>query len=245
MQKTTSAILAITIAAVLVSFMATNSMLPTTFVIAQGTALQKPSDSIGYLGHVTYIVRGPDGNIKSYAQTDNSRTVTGVLCGLNALFQPSVTNPAAGGGNATTCDIGRVSQFTGYNYVGLINGSTSTAITLNGSDTYTTSKLGGSRSGGVACACQGLIPGTAAANEGAPKLSTVAAGSTYNGITITSPAFAFTNLKAAGTTIRGSVLLNATGAAYTPSMFAENALSPTVTVGSGDTLTVTWNVSLS
>jgi hypothetical protein len=239
----TSAILAMTIAAVLVSYMATNSMLPTTFVIAQGTVLQKPSDSVGYLGHVTYIVRGSDGNIKSYVQTDNSRTVTGVLCGLNALFQPTVAKPAAGGGNTTTCDIGRISQFNGYNVVGLINGSTTTAISLNGSDTYTTSKFNGARSGSTTCNCQGIIPVTAGTNVGAPALGTVTAGSTYNGITITSPAFAFSNLKAAGTTIRGSVLLNATTG--TPSMFAENQLSPTVTVASGDTLTVTWNVSLS
>ena len=241
MQKMTSAILAITVAAVLVSYMATNSMLPTTFVIAQGTALQKPSDSIGYLGHVTYIVRGPDGNIKSYAQTDNQRTVTGVLCGLNALFQPSVVKPAAGGGNATTCDLGRVSQFTGYSVVGLINGSgtiTGGSGQGNGSDTYTTSKIGGTR----ASSADGIIT-VGLTNEGSPAAGTVAAGGTYNGITITSPAFAFTNLKAAGTTIRGSVLLNATSGI--PSMFAENQLSPTVSVGSGDTLTVTWNVSLS
>ncbi|MGI0070030.1 MAG: hypothetical protein ACREAN_07235, partial [Nitrosopumilaceae archaeon] len=217
------------------------SMLSTTFMIAQESVTPKLSDPVGYLGHVTYVVRGPDGNIKSYVQTDNSRTVTGQLCGLNALFQPTAIKPAAGGGNTTTCDIGRISQFNGYNVIGLINGSST--ITLNGSDTYTTSKLGCTTTC-RASANDGIIPVTAAANEGAPALGTVAAGSTYNSITITSPSFTFSNLKAAGTTIRGSVLLNATSGTA-PSIFAENQASPVVTVGSGDTLTVTWNVSLS
>lgn len=241
MRRITTAIPAITVAGVLVSFLVTNSMIPTTFMIAQSKPTSSLSDSGGVLGHVTYVVRGPDGHIKAYAQTDNTRTVRGINCVFNAVFSPSTVNFTAGnasGSGKSSCDLGRIGSFTGYTVIGLINGSGT--VTLNGSDTYTLSKIGGIR----ASSKDGLIPVTAAANEGAPAAaSSVAATSgVYNGVTITSPAFAFSNLASAGTTVRGSMLLNATGG--TPSVFAENVLSPTVTVGSGDTLTVTWSITL-
>jgi hypothetical protein len=235
MQRITTAILAISIAAITVSFLATNSMLPTAFMIAQDTPTPKTSDSVGYLGHVIYVVKGPDGNIKSYVQTDNTRTVTGITCGLNALFFPSTYGITTGN---TTCTVGRIASggtFTGFNVIGLVNGTAGTTMTVNGSDTFATTKIGGTRTNSA----DGIIM---TANQGQPAVGTFG-GSTYQSITITSPAFGFTGDRTAGTLIRGAVLLNATSG--TPTMFAENFLSPTVTVGSADTLTVTWTITLS
>jgi hypothetical protein len=243
MNQKTSAILSISIAAVIVASLVTSGMLPTTFMIAQSTPISSPSDSTGYLGHVTYVVRDVSGNIKSYAQTDNTRTVQGINCAQQILFAPQGQVVNTNGTNVCTGLTTRGSAgFNGYNVVGLINGSSTSAITLNGSDTYTLSVAGGTRAGGTN---QGIIPTTANANGGKPQVGTVAGTSTYNQITITSPAFAFSQLRTSGTVIRGSVLLNATsGSGSAVSMFAENQLSPTVSVGSSDTLTVTWTITL-
>jgi hypothetical protein len=243
MQKTTTAILAISIAAITVSFIAANGMLPTTFMVAQSNHPPSISDKSGMLGHVTYVVRGPDGNIKAYAQTDNTRTVQGINCAQQILF--NTNNGQALNTNGTNVcsgmNIRGSSGFNGFNVIGLVNGSTTSAITLNGSDTATLSKIGGTR----ASSKGGLIL-TATANEGGPKIGTVAGTSTYNQITITSPAFAFSNLASAGTNIRGSFLMNNTSSTDTlDATFAENTFSGGgVAVGNGDTLTVTWTITL-
>ncbi len=240
MQRITTAILAASIAAITVSFLAANSMLPTTFMIAQSNQPPSIYDKSGMLGHVTYVVKGPDGHIKSYAQTDNIRTIQGINCAQQILFgtQGQVINTNSSNvcnGLTTRGSAG----FNGFNVIGLVNGSGT--MTLNGSDTATTSKIGGTR----ASSKDGLIL-TATANEGGPKVGTVAGTGTYNQITVTSPAFAFTNLASAGTTIRGSFLMNNTSSTDTlDATFAENTFSGgAVTVGSGDTLTVTWTITL-
>ncbi len=235
MQRITTVILAVSIAAITVSFLAANSMLPTTFMIAQSNQPPSIYDKSKILGHVTYVVRGPDGNIKSYAQTDNQEQVMGKTCAINAMFSPSTTSLTTGN---TTCSLGRVSAFTGFNVIGLFNG-TGTLI-LNGSDTYAKSKI---NSGFVQSSSKdGLIPTTAGSNQGAPVAGTVS-GSAYNSITISSGSIAFTNLSSSGTTIRGSALLNSTSG--TPTMFAENTFgSGSVSVGNQDTLTVTWTITL-
>jgi hypothetical protein len=227
-------------------------MLPTTFMIAQSNP-PSISDNGGILGHVTYVVRGPDGHIKEYAQTDNMRTVQGINCAEQIMFNGLSTGSINTNGTNACGFQGSPSitsaKFNGFRFIGLINGTgTYTAANLNGSDTYAQSKVAGTR----ASSADGIIP-VGLTNRGSPLNSTVAGVTTcsgnpcntpgtYNGVTITSPAFTFSGMGTTST-IRGSVLLNATSG--TPAMFAENFLSPTVTVGPADTLTVTWNIQLS
>jgi len=253
MQKITTAILAITLAAITVSFIAANGMLPTTFMIAQSNQLPGINEKTGMLGHVTYVVRGPDGNIKSYAQTDNDRTVQGINCAEQVLFAPTgqVLNT-----NGSAICLGLTPRgtagFNGFNVIGLVNGSSTAAMIKNGSDTVALSRIGGARA-----SVAGGLEITGSTNQGGPLLGTVAgatgcagnpAPGCYNQITITSPAYSFTSLKAAGTNIRGSMLLNTTsinGAGTNANVFAENTFSGGgVAVGSGDTLTVTWTITL-
>ena len=249
MQKTTTAILAISIAAITVSFIAANGMLPTTFMIAQSNPQPGISDTRGMLGHVTYVVRGPDGVIKAYAQTDNTRTVQGINCAEQILFNTNNGQPLNTNGTnvCSGMDLRGSSGFNGFNVIGLVNGSTTAAITLNGSDTATTSSPGGSHDANPTNS--GLIL-TATANEGGPKVGTVAKVDTtnanFNKITITSQPFAFSNLASTGTNIRGSFLMNNTSpTASTDATFAENTFTGGgVAVGSGDTLTVTWTITL-
>ncbi|HWY35771.1 MAG TPA: hypothetical protein VNX68_14090 [Nitrosopumilaceae archaeon] len=241
MQKTTTAILAISIAAITVSFIAANGMLPTTFLIAQSNQPPNINDKSVMLGHVTYVVKDPNGHIKAYAQTDNSRTVEGVNCAEQILFNPNNGQKLVTNNTNSACpgmDVRSSTGFNGFNVIGILNGSSTTGMVLNGSDNISTSKIGGSRTG----ANYGII---VTANQGASVQGTVAGTATYNQITITSPAFTFTGDKAAGTNIRGSFLLNNTGSGANVATFAENTFTGGgVAVASGDTLTVTWTITL-
>jgi hypothetical protein len=243
MQKTTTAILAISIAAITVSFIAANGMLPTTFLIAQSNQQPGIYDKSGMLGHVTYVVRGPDGHITAYAQTDNMRTVQGINCAQQILFNTNNGGPLNTNGTnvCNGMDVRAPAGFNGFNVIGLVNGSSTVAMLPNGSDTATLSKIGGAHA-----SSKGGLELTATANEGGPKVGTVAGTGAYNIITITSPAFAFSNLAAAGTNIRGSFLMNNTSSTDTlDSTFAENTFTGGgVAVASGDTLTVTWTITL-
>jgi len=73
-------ILGIALATILGVYAITTSG-PTTF------SMQSAHDTMPYLmGHVTMEVRGSDGNIKYYYQTDNIVTNQGLECALDVLF---------------------------------------------------------------------------------------------------------------------------------------------------------------
>lgn len=195
-----------------------------------------------YHGVVTYVGKHADGTTFLIAQSHNTRTVQGINCAEQILFNGLSTGKIDTNGT-NVCKVlpagGGVSsaKFNGFRYIGLINGSSTTAATMNGSDTYTTSVIGGSRA-----SSHGGIITVGLTNQGSPLNSTVAGTATYNQITITSPAFTFTGDAAAGTIIRGAVLLNATSG--TPAMFAENGFTG-VSLASSDTITITWTITLS
>ena len=138
MQKTTTVILLLSIVAIAGTFLVSYGMLPTTFVMAKQATILQPSESPLYLGHVTYTVSGPDGHIKAYVQSDNTRTVQGINFAEQVLFgtQGQVIN--TNGSNVCNGMTSRGSTgFNGFNVVGLINGSGT--VTLNGSDSATLS----------------------------------------------------------------------------------------------------------
>lgn len=250
------AILAISMAAIMVSFVAVSGMLPTTFMTIQSTQPPNLSDNSRILGHVTYVVRGPDGNIKSYMQSDNTRTVQGIDCAFQFLFakqdgsQVLTTNSTLTGCGVATAGS---SHFNGFNVIGLING-TGTTVTLNGTDIPTAGTYGNK------CGCTGSAGSRASSNDGyinnsgiasneggpQPAASITGSSTTYNQITITSPTFAFSNTS--GMNIRGSMLVNSTSPTAAVA-FAENFLGSSpgtaVKVGTADTLTVTWTLTLS
>lgn len=199
-------------------------------------------DSIPYHGVVQYIGKHADGTVFFISQSHNTRTVQGINCAEQFLFNGLSTGKLDTNGT-NVCGLSTVpitsAKFNGFRFIGLINGSGT--ATVNGSDTYTTSVIGGSR----ASSHDGIIP-VGLTNQGSPANSTVArvdgTAANYNKITITSPAFTFTNDAAGGTTIRGAVLLNATSG--TPAMFAENAFTG-VSLANSDTITITWTITLS
>lgn len=216
----------------------------TDYVDIQGVrhiSVGDPSqDIIPYHGVVTYYVRHA-GESAPYLilQSHNTRTVQGLNCLDQIMFNGLSPGPInTNGTNVCGFQSGTVltsAKFNGFRFIGLINGSGT--ATMNGSDTYTLSKIGGAR----ANTHSGIIT-VGLTNQGSPANSTVAGTTTYNQITITSPAFAFTGDNTAGTTIRGAVLLNATSGS--PAMFAENAFTG-ITLANTDTLTVTWTITVS
>ena len=224
MEKNVAIILSMTVAAITVTFLATNGVLTATpFAIAQIPTLQSVDSKV--LGHVTYVLRGPDGHIKSYMQTDNIRTTQGLNCATNYLFNNKTT---ATGCPATT-------GTTGFSYVALLN---KTGFATSAADTLTTlSKQ------------SALMNVTGEGGSGANAASGLfgaAQSVTLNGATgqavIVSPAYTFSKLNTGttATTVTGSALFNAAGS--TANEFAENTMS--VAVGNQDTLTVTWTINL-
>lgn len=214
-----------------------------------------------FIGIVHAIVKDKNGFVKKVIESHNTRTVQGINCAEQILFGGLSTGALNTNGTKvcglfdTTTTPVNTAHFNGFRYIGLINGSSGGSVILNGSDTYTLSKIGGTR----ASSKDGIIPINVAASEGRPNNGTVAGvttcsgnpaagcpSGTYNGLTITSAAINFTNLAAAGTNIRGAVLLNDTGALHTnaPTMFAENSFT-SVSLASTDTITITWTITLS
>ena len=219
MHRNISAILSLTVAAVIVSFLATNGMIPTTFVVASSQP-QVTNDETKVLGHVIYEVRDANGNLKSYMQTDNIRVNQGLSCAASYLFKNSTA------GNTANCP--SVASNTGFQYVGLINGTFSTSATHTRS--------------GLATASTGVAGVLNTANQGGPPTAGTVTFPAFNQVQIASPAFAFTGDATAGTTVTGSALFNA-AATSLANEFAENTMS--VAVGNADTLTVTWTITFS
>lgn len=197
-----------------------------------------------FVGLVTKTFRHADGTIFAKFTDHNTRTVQGVQCALIDLFGLASQSGGAFGNfnaSANACNTliinTSTTHFNGFNTIFLVNGSTgAAAMTLNGSDTIATTKIGGTR----ASSADGAI--TTPTNQGGPISCTVAPTTTYNQITCTSGTYTFTGDRAAGTAIRGVLLGNSTSATAT-SIFAENGFSA-VPVASSDTLTVTWTISL-
>jgi len=224
MHRNITAILSLTVAAVIVSFLATNSMMPTTFLVASNQPQVTTNDETKVLGHVVYEIKDANGNLKSYMQTDNIRVNQGLSCAASYLFKNSTS------GNTANCPwvANSGAGTTGFQYVGLINGTFSTSAT------HTRSVLGTASSG------VGGVLNTA--NQGGPPTAGTVTFPAFNSVQIASPAFAFTSDATAGTTVTGSALFNS-ASSTTANEFAENTMS--VAVGNADTLTVTWTITFS
>lgn len=221
----------------------------TDYVDTQGVrhiSIGDPSqDNLLYHGLVTYTAKHANGAVFAIIQDHNTRTVTGINCAENVLFNglspaPVATNGTTGSNDCRTMLFTSSAHFNGFRFIGLMNQSTVGAnannIILNGSDTVATSKLGGTRMS----TGHGII---FTASQGLPVNSTVAGTSTYNKITITSTAIAFTGDGASGTNICGAALLNSTSST-TNAMFAEQSFS-CLLLANSDTLTVTWAITVS
>src|SRR6185437_9946878 len=167
MHRNITAILSLTVAAVIVSFLATNSMMPTTFLVASNQPQVTTNDETKVLGHVVYEVKDANGNLKSYMQTDNIRVNQGLSCAASYLFKNST---AGNTGNCTFVS----GATTGFQYVGLIN--TTSFSTLA---THTRSGLGTASTGA------GGVLNTA--NQGGPPTAGTVTFPSASSVQIASP----------------------------------------------------------
>jgi hypothetical protein len=195
------------------------------FTIPLATASVSP-ESGTIMGHVEYILYDADGNVKSYTQGDNMVVDKGDDCVIGYTFQPG----NSGGSDFCT------SNANGFRYIGIGNGS---AITVDNLDT--------------------TLTGTATTIAGASGLmamrtdsSTVAVQSVDGGtITIaTESPFTFT-AGVNNTTVRSAGLFDAicpmtagkcTAYASPQNMFSSQSI--TVPVSGGDSLSVTWTITV-
>lgn len=201
----------------------------------------------GMHGIVNVIAKHKDGTVFANYVSTNTRTVWGILNTLNLVLNGETpviiqTNGSAknntllfgqGGGAVST-------HFNGFRYIALINGSGT--VTLNGSENLNANSVNDTM-GCTSCRASLkdglLIRSIAVSNEGYPLNATFAGTSTYNQITLTSPAFTFSGTT--GMTVRGVMLVNQTS--YKASIWAENQFTG-VPLGATDTLTITWTITL-
>jgi hypothetical protein len=234
MKHQTTIVLSSTIVAIVaISLVGFNTLSATPFLVAQD--VKQPSAGSTILGHVIYVVKDKDGNIKNYIQGDNVVTMRGHGCAVQMLFANSTTS-ISGTGGATVC-----SSITGtglrgaiFNFIAIGNGTN--AINATGGDTALPA-------GGPAKEAVQRIQGTVtldspAVNQARATISTAAP-------------FSFAQM-ASNNVLTSSGLFNrqstcATGgcgvAAALGDLFADQAIS--VTVAPSDTLSVTWKITMS
>ena len=202
-----------------------------SFALATGSI----SPEAGFMmGHVEYVVRDANGNIKAYMQGDNEVVNKGDDCVITYVF--GSTN-AGGGDNCTaTAD--------GFRFIGIGN---ATLGTVTG--TYT--GLGASGAQTVA----GGSPGAEGIMAIRADSNTVGSASSDGGTVVIKTENPFTFGATNATTVLGAGLFDANctvgsigqcTSTYTANMFSAQALNggSGVAVTSGDSLDVTWTITV-
>lgn len=216
------------IAIAAISLLGFNTLSATPFLVAE--SVKDPTAGASMLGHVTYIVRDKDGNVKNYIQGDNVVTQRGHNCAVQMLFSNST---AVTGSTVGACQAVSATRNALFSYIAIGNGTN--AISATGGDT--TLPAGGSAAEAVP-----RVAGTVTLNQIANNQATAT-------ITTASP-FSFTQMGSTNT-LTASGLFNrqstcAVGgcgvAAALGDMFADKAIA--VTVAPSDTLSVTWTITI-
>ena len=181
------------------------------------------------IGHVTYELRGADGNIKHYVQSDNVIVDLGTDCAAHAIFDTGTTEVCTLGGNG------------GFAFIAIGNATGATAdvtdIALDISDGGFVN-FNAVVPGGDEIARSGFIGAT---------ITPAASPGTDTTVSIASGPFTFTDLGPSGTKITQSGLFDSS-TIRTPNMFSIRDIPGLDGSGLGvlnaDTLSVTWTITL-
>ena len=178
------------------------------------------------IGHVTYELRGADGNIKHYVQSDNVIVDLGTDCAAHAIFDTGTTEVCTLGANG------------GFAFIAIGNATGATADE--------TESLLDTSDGGV-----GNF-GTGGGDEMTRSLNIIDATITPavgtgvdTTVSIASLPFTFTDL-GSSTVVTQSGLFDSAGFAA-GNMFSIRDIPPIgtgLTVNNADTLSVTWTITL-
>ena len=175
------------------------------------------------IGHVTYELRGADGNIKQYLQSDNVIVDLGTDCAATAIFD--TTDASA------ICTLG---TDTGFSFIAIGNSTTPTPSSVDDTTLDNDGVTGGE------------IDRLAAATVTITQADSLAIPSVDTTVSIVSPAFGFTGLNAdpaEGTIITQSGLFDSLAGG---NMFSVRDIPglPGLRVINADTLSVTWTITL-
>lgn len=214
MKKYTTLALIGAIVAGVAGLISIDAISATSLVTMQGASDFHESGLM--IGHVTYEVRGVDGQVKQYIQGDNFITEIGTNCAAAAIFD-SIDPVCVAPGNFAFIAIGNAT------------GATATATDL-ALDTSVGPPAGGEMARSQTKIDAGIVPNTLGAGT-IVTLSNSGSPFTFTGL----------GIPALGTTVTQSGLFDATSGGK---MFAIKDLIPSVTVLPADTLAVTWTITL-
>jgi len=196
------------------------------------------------IGHVTYELRGVDGNIKHYSQSDNVIVDIGTDCAATAIFDTAGSSMKDDGtGNMIpVCTLGGNGGFA-FIAIGNATGLTNTTPLSSATDTAllaTGGGVGSFSSGGGDEMARSVFIGA--------SITPAASGATPSAVTtvsIASPQFSFPDLGPSGTVITQSGLFDSAAAG---NMFSAKDVPGTtgsgLAVSNADTLSVTWTITL-
>lgn len=168
------------------------------------------------LGHVTMTVRDQDGTITAYHQSDNFVMRQGEDCIAKLIFLGEANT--AGSSSVCSSDIGQ------FNNIVLLN---LTATTLEGDTALTTGGFGIVDNAGLTATACGTLTLTVATGTGGAHVDCDKT---------------FTNLGGSNT-ITAAALINQTTTTDS-TMLTKQDISGGVTVGTGSTLTVEWDLDI-
>jgi len=215
MKKYTNLALIGAIVAGITGYVSLDAISATSLMTMQGTSDIHETGLM--IGHVTYEVRGMDGQIKHYLQADNVIVDKGTDCSAQAIF------------NDAGIDVCTLGSGGGFAYIAIGN---ATGAIAQATDTA----LDTSANGGEVKR-SGFIDATITAANSGSSLDTV--------VSIASTPFAFTDLPS-GTSITQSGLFDQ-GTLGGNMFSIRDIPGPTGTglpVTSTDTLSVTWTITL-
>jgi len=174
------------------------------------------------IGHVTYELRGADGNIKHYSQSDNVIVDVGTDCAATAIFD--ITDAS------TICALG---TDNGFSFIAI--GNSTNAFPLASVDD---TALDNDGVNGEVDRLDGTVGITPADTLGTGADTTVS---------IVSPAFTFNTLGPAGTVITQSGLFDS-DVGGSDNMFSVRDIpgqsGTGLAVTNADTLSITWTITL-
>ncbi len=189
-------------------------------------------------GHVEYVLRDADGNIKSYVQADNTVVNRGDDCAIAYMFQPT---SASSGGTPDQCN-----NFNpaGFHFIGIGNGTFSndnarTTLLTTGAATTASTGVGGL----MAVRWDNNTAATASSSGGTVVIATETpftfstSGAVTNATTVTAAGL-FDNTCSTQGAATGVCTAN-TGVM---NMFSAQSIS--VAVSDGDSLSVTWTITV-
>jgi len=185
------------------------------------------------IGHVTYELRGADGNIKHYSQSDNVIVDVGTDCAATAIFD---TADVAG-----LCTLGG----TGFSFIAI--GNSTNPLPLATVDDIALDISGDCSLGFETADCTGAETNRLAASSvGITSADTLGTGADTT-VSIVSPAFTFNTLGPAGTVITQSGLFDS-AVGGSDNMFSVRDIpgqgGTGLAVTNADTLSVTWTITL-